>query len=184
MTKIGIDQNSSDVYRPPTVGKTPEQIVADIASVGDTMASAELKNRLSALDESAVDDFRGRLWSAVSEFCAEQRVETSDIEAILRVAADECILLGAFTIRAMKHCVNDEISPAPPQREPQVKPRPDENLTANARFDRWLQSPEMQQAKVAFRANDAFWAQRREEGLRKRIGLAWLKEQAEKSNAR
>ena len=54
-----------------------------------------------------------------------------------------------------------------------------QHLTPNQKFDLWLQSPQMQQAKVAFRANDAFWAQRREEGLRKRIGL-----KAEKSNER
>ena len=53
------------------------------------------------------------------------------------------------------------------------------HLTPNQKFDRWLASPEMQKAEAAFRANDAFWAQRREEGLRKRIGL-----KAEKSNER
>ena len=63
-------------------------------------------------------------------------------------------------------------------------------LPANVRFDLWLASPEMQKAEAAFRANDAFWAERREEGLRhniafvarvRRLESERLKERMEKS---
>ena len=42
-------------------------------------------------------------------------------------------------------------------------------MSANQRFDLWLQSPQMRQAERAFRTMDSFWAERREEGLRNTI---------------